>query len=294
MSLKHVLQLLRIPQWLKNTFVFLPLFFSGQLLNLDLLYICIIVFFSFSFAASSIYCFNDIRDAETDRKHPKKCQRPIASGKISKKNAGIIQAICLIISMLLPLLSGSEHTYIAIAVIASYYILNILYCTILKYYSIIDVTVVAIGFVLRVLAGGLAAGIYLSEWIILMTFLLALFLAFAKRRDDVVLFNKTGIRYRTNTNNYNLEFLNQVMTIISSVTMIAYIMYTVSPEVTQRFDSRYIYLTSIFVLVGIIRYLQITIVDTNSGSPTKILLHDRIIQTCIICWIAAFAVIVYF
>jgi len=120
-----------------------------------------------------------------------------------------------------------------------------------------------------------------------------LFLAFAKRRDDVVLYQNTGVSPRKNTNRYNLDFMNQVMTVVSTVTIIAYIMYTLSPDVIERFHSRNIYITAIFVLAGIIRYLQITIVDLKSGNPTTILLKDRFIQLCIAGWIVSFLIIIY-
>jgi 4-hydroxybenzoate polyprenyltransferase len=172
--------------------------------------------------------------------------------------------------------------------------MNIAYTMILKSIPIIDVMIIAIGFVIRVIVGGVSTNIYLSEWIIIMTFLLALFLAIAKRRDDVIIYQNTGVIPRKNTNRYNLDFMNQVMSVISAVTIIAYIMYTLSPDVIERFGSRYIYLTSFFVLAGIIRYLQITIVDLKSGSPTKVLFRDRFIQFCILGWIIAFFVIIYF
>ena len=127
-----------------------------------------------------------------------------------------------------------------------------------------------------------------------MTFLLALFLAFAKRRDDVVIYENTGIATRTNTNRYNLAFMNQILSVISAVTIIAYIMYTLSPNVTKQFNSKYVYLTSFFVIAGIIRYLQITIVDLKSGSPTKILYRDHFIIFCITAWIFSFLIIIYF
>jgi 4-hydroxybenzoate polyprenyltransferase len=163
----------------------------------------------------------------------------------------------------------------------------------LKQIAIVDVFIIAIGFVLRILAGGFATGIYLSHWIILMTFLLALFLAFAKRRDDVVMFEESGVMIRGNVNRYNLAFMNQVIAVVGTLTMMCYIMYTVSPETMERFQSSYIYTTSIFVLAGIIRYLQITIVDVKSGSPTKVLMKDRFLQACIIGWVLTFVVIIY-
>lgn len=292
--MKNIIRLLRPYQWAKNLFIFLPLFFSGRLEDWELIKILAIVFISFSMAASSIYCFNDIHDIETDKKHPKKCKRPIASGAVSMRAGYRIMFTCIIISLLILLFEGGQQKLFLISIISFYYLMNIAYCMKLKSYAIIDVMVIATGFVLRILMGGIATQIHLTVWIVLMTFLLALFLAFAKRRDDVVIYQQTGVTARENTRYYNLEFMNQVMTIIASITIVSYIMYTVSPDVMERLHSQYIYLTSIFVLAGIIRYLQITIVDAKSGSPTKILMKDRFIQGCIACWILSFFILIYF
>jgi len=293
MAIKSLIQLIRPEQWTKNIFIFLPLFFSGQLLNVSLLLQCVVAFFAFSFSASSIYCFNDIYDVEADRQHPKKCKRPITSGKISVITAYAVMTVCFALSMAILFLFGSAEKFSLIGLIAFYFVINIAYCVKLKRYAIIDVIVISVGFVLRILVGGTATGIWLSEWIIMMTFLLALFLAFAKRRDDVVLYQNTGVSPRKNTNRYNLDFMNQVMTVVSTVTIIAYIMYALSPDVIERFHSRNIYITAVFVLVGIIRYLQVTIVDLKSGNPTTILLKDRFIQVCIAGWIVSFLIIIY-
>ena len=293
MPIKTFLKLLRPEQWTKNLFVFLPLFFSGQLMNLSMFTQCIVAFVAFSFAASSIYCFNDMYDVETDRLHPKKCKRPIASGAISSKQAKVVMVVCLLLAMTILFLFGGTAKYMLMALITLYYVMNLAYCIKLKSYAIVDVMVIAIGFVLRILVGGTATEIWLSEWIMMMTFLLALFLAFAKRRDDVVLFQHTGVLPRKNTKRYNLEFLNQVMTIVSTVTIVAYIMYTISPDVMAHFKSRNIYFTAVFVLGGILRYLQVTIVDLQSGNPTTILLKDRFIQLCIAGWIILFMLIIY-
>jgi 4-hydroxybenzoate polyprenyltransferase len=178
-------------------------------------------------------------------------------------------------------------------IITIYILLNVAYCLHLKKYAILDVFIIAIGFVMRVIAGGTATSIWVTHWIVLMTFLLSLFLSFAKRRDDVILFSETGMQPRKNTNRYNLDFINQALTIVGSITMVCYIMYTVSPEVIERMGTKYLYLTSLFVLAGIIRYMQLTIVDDKSGSPTKILIKDRFIQLCIIGWAVAFFIILY-
>jgi 4-hydroxybenzoate polyprenyltransferase len=293
MKIKSVLQLLRLHQWSKNAFIFLPLFFHGQFGNKEKLYPCILAFIAFSLAASSIYCFNDLYDVEQDRIHPRKRKRPIASGLISKKTAYTILGVCLLISMLLLMGLDGATRYPALGLIAFYYVMNIAYCISLKYLPIVDVTTISVGFVLRVWVGGVVAGIVLSEWIVLMTFLLALFLAFAKRRDDIVIYQATGVEVRKNTNSYTLEFINQIMTVVSTITIVAYIMYTLSPDVVRRFDNRPVYFTTVFVLIAIIRYLQLTIVHSRSGSPTKILLHDRFIQACILGWIGLFLFIIY-
>lgn len=292
-QLKFIIQLLRPKQWMKNTFVFLPLFFHGEMLNLGLLSQCVVVFFAFSFAASSIYCFNDIQDVEADRLHPKKCKRPLASNHISIPTAYVLMLGCVVISMIIPFYLSNRKPNELMMVLGVYWVMNIAYCLKLKHYPVIDVIIIAIGFVLRVVVGGVSTGIELSEWIIIMTFLLSLFLAFAKRRDDVVLFNNTGVLPRRNTHRYNLVFLNQVMTVISTIIIIAYIMYTLSPVVINQFSSNYIYVTAIFVLIGVIRYLQVTIVDSKSGNPTNVLLQDRFIQSCIIGWVGLFFIIIY-
>ena len=294
--MKDIIKLLRPYQWLKNLFVFAPVFFNGSVLDIDYLLPSFMVFFSFCMAASSIYCFNDIYDAETDRMHPIKRNRPIASGAVSKNMGYCLMIICLVLSIIM-IFSFCWHSdsarIIIFTLILFYVLLNIAYCVWLKHKVIVDVFIIAMGFVIRIYAGGAATGIELTNWLVLMTFLLALFLAFAKRRDDVAMYETTGKVVRDNITRYTLDYMNQVIGIIASVTMVCYIMYTVSPEVTDRFHSSKIYLTSVFVLAGIVRYLQVTMVDVKSGSPTKVLLHDKFIQTCVFCWILSFVLIIY-
>lgn len=291
----NILRLMRLEQWTKNAFVFLPLFFDRHLMEWSYWRPSLIAFFAFSFAASGIYCFNDIYDVEADRKHPKKCKRPIASGAISIAGGYFLTALCWLISIGLILTDyfafGNQTRLWGI--IAFYMVMNLAYCVKLKQIPILDVFIIAVGFVLRVFAGGVNAHIYISSWIVLMTFLLALFLAFAKRRDDVVEWEATGTTRRKGINRYNTAFMNQAMTIVATLTMVCYIMYTVTDSVIERIGNQYLYITSAFVLAGIIRYLQITIVDIKSGSPTKILLKDRFIQFCIAGWLLAFAIILY-
>ncbi len=171
--------------------------------------------------------------------------------------------------------------------------LNLLYSIKLKQYAIIDVCIVAMGFVLRILAGGMASGIVLSHWIVLMTFLLTLFLSFAKRRDDVVRMQKTGVAPRKNTHRYNLTFINEAINLTGAITIVCYIMYTVSPEVVNRFDTQYLYLTSFFVILGVLRYIQLSVVDNKSGDPTEVALNDRFTQLTILAWTISFFLIIY-
>ena len=290
----HAIQLTRPQQWLKNVFVMIPMFFGGSLLDTSDIKSSLTTFFAVSFIASSIYCFNDIVDVEADRRHPVKCKRPIASGAISMVQARLLMLFMLVCSLAtLLLLDTMTHTLTVGAVLVIYYVMNLLYCSKLKQYAIVDVCIIAFGFVLRVLAGSYATDIVPSKWLVLMTFLLTLFLSFSKRRDDVLRMNETGEAPRKNTTRYNLTFINQAITITASVTLVCYIMYTVSPEVVSRFHSDLLYLTSVFVLLGLLRYIQLTVVDQKSGDPTKMMLKDRFTQCVVLMWAMAFLVLIY-
>ena len=290
--MKKTLLLIRPQQWIKNGFVLIPMFFGGRLLNADDAIASVVTFFAFSFAASAIYCFNDIVDVDADRRHPIKCHRPIASGAVSVPTAYALMAVLALLSALL-LFFLPQRAGETAGIVAFYFLLNMAYCLWLKRHAIIDVCTVAFGFVLRILAGGMACDVAVSNWLVLMTFLLALFLSFAKRRDDVLRMNETGEPPRRNTIRYNITFVNQAITITGTVTLVCYIMYTVSPEVVSRFHAPYLYLTSIFVLVGLLRYMQLTVVDEVSGDPTKILLRDRFTQAIVVAWIMVFLLIIY-
>ena len=292
MNIKNYMKILRPKQWMKNFFVMLPLFFGGELFNGKALLAGAITFLAYSFAASSIYCFNDIHDVDDDRRHPVKCLRPIASGAVSASVAYVRRFICFALSML-SMLFLPDYALQTGGILLLYWLLNLAYCARLKQYAIIDVCIVAFGFVLRLLAGGFATHIPLSKWIVLMTFLITLFMSFAKRRDDVIRMERTGEAPRKNTIRYNLTFINQAITITASVTLVCYIMYTVSPEVIQNFQTDYLYLTTIFVLVGLLRYIQLTVVDQKSGDPTKVLLKDRFTQLVVVAWLLTFLLIIY-
>ncbi|SFG36112.1 decaprenyl-phosphate phosphoribosyltransferase [Prevotella sp. KH2C16] len=290
--MKNILRLIRLRQWVKNLFVLVPLFFGGALLNAEAVFAGIITLASFCFVASSIYCLNDIRDVEADRRHPVKCKRPIASGAVTIGQAYAFMIVMFALSLAVLFLLPAHQLEVG-GVIVFYFVLNVAYCLKLKEYAIVDVCIVAFGFVLRILAGGVAAEVVLSKWIILMTFLLTLFLSFAKRRDDVLRMDETGIAPRKNTIRYNLTFINQAITITASVTLVCYIMYTVSPEVVANLHTENLYLTSVFVLVGLLRYIQIAVVDQQSGDPTKVILKDRFTQLVVLAWLISFLFIIY-
>ena len=247
-----------------------------------------ITFIIFSITASSIYVLNDLKDINEDRAHPVKCSRPVASGAISIRNAIFI----FIFLLTLGLASSYWYSIELFYVVSLYVILNILYSLKLKHISIVDISIISIGFVLRIFAGSTVISTQPSMWIVLMTFLLALFLALAKRRDDVNL-AAGGLKTRKNIDGYNLEFVNAAMVIMASVVIVSYVFYTVSDAVQQRLNNEFLYLTVFFVILGVMRYMQITFVESNSGSPTKIVLKDRFLQLTIALWASSFGLIIY-
>lgn len=293
---RQIITLIRPHQLVKNIFVFTPLFFDRHVTDWHYVWPCLVAFIAFCLAASGIYCFNDIHDADGDRQHPVKCMRPVASGAVSKQTAYVTMSIVWILAIMLVAWACIYSGRIRIGLIGTlllYVVMNVAYCIKLKQIALLDVFMIAIGFVLRVAAGGMATGIILSHWIVLTTFLLTLFLAVAKRRDDAAIYETTGVKARKNVECYNMDFLNQSIGVLGSVTIVCYILYTVSDEVVERMGSHYLYVTSVFVLAGIMRYMQITLVDRKSGNPTKVLLQDHFIHVCIIGWISAFTIILY-
>ena len=293
---KQIFKLLRPHQWLKNLFVFVPLFFDRHATDWHYVWPCFLGFLAFCLVASGIYCFNDIFDAESDRNHPTKCQRPIACNSVNTQTAFATMIIAWITAFILIACTNFEEREMRQTVtetLLCYIVMNIAYCIKLKQIAILDVFVISTGFVLRIVVGSLVTGIIFSHWIILITFLLALFLALSKRRDDVIIFKTTGIKTRKNVENYSMDFLNLSISFLGSIVIMCYILYTVSEDVMERMGNRNLYATSIFVLAGILRYMQITFVDQKSGSPTSVLSSDLFIQLCITCWIVAFVIILY-
>ena len=293
--MKNYLKLLRVEQWVKNLFVFAPLFFSGKITNVDLFTKSIFAFFVFSFAASIIYIINDYSDIESDKKHPEKRNRPLASGAISKKSAKIILVGLIVLDIAL-IFAGQyffgKNLWKFSIIILAYFLMNIAYTFKLKHVAIIDVTIIATGFVLRVLAGGYITGIFISQWAILLTFILALVLAIGKRRGELINAQVSG-KTRKALDGYNVQFADIALSISCTLAIVCYLMFTLSPEVQQRFHSRVFY-TVIFVVFAFLRYLQQTLVYNRTESPTKIVYRDRYIQITLLLWIITFLLQIYF
>ena len=283
------LKLLRPKDWAKNLFLFLPLFFGRQISNTHLLIQVAFGFVAFSCIASSIYIINDYRDREDDRKHPVKCKRPLASGSVSPSSALVICALLIIAGFGLAWWIRDKFLF----VLAIYFLVNLGYSLGLKSIPILDLILLAAGFVLRIKGGSVISYVPLSEWIVIMVFLLAIFMAIGKRRDDVLLKISSGTDMRKSIKGYNLELLNVLLALVCAVIVVAYLMYTMSPVTIQYTGSTRLYYTCLFVLAGIMRYLQIIYVAADAGSPTKILYKDRFIQVTLLLWIASFSMILY-
>jgi 4-hydroxybenzoate polyprenyltransferase len=255
------------------------------------LYSLAIGFLSFSFIASCIYILNDYRDIQDDRNHPEKCKRPLAAGKISKSTAVVTAIVLFILGFGLSYLANTKMKFSF--VLGIYFLLNLAYSLGWKTIPIFDIFIVAAGFVLRIKAGSVISFVAVSEWLNIMVFLLALFIATAKRRDDILLKISSGMDMRKSVKGYNLEYLSTIMSLLCAVIIVAYFMYTMSPEVIHRMGTYRLYYTCLFVIAGVLRYLQIVYVQGKSGSPTQILYKDRFIQLTILLWIGTFYAILY-
>ncbi|MFT3700848.1 MAG: decaprenyl-phosphate phosphoribosyltransferase [Agriterribacter sp.] len=283
------LKLLRPKDWAKNLFLYIPLFFSGEISDVSKIVQGFYGFIAFCCIASSIYIINDYGDIEDDRRHPEKRNRPLASGKASPTIALIICALLILGGFTLAYFLGTRF----LILIGIYFAINVGYSFGLKNIPILDIFIIALGFSLRIRSGGALAKVDVTVWMNIMVFLLALFMAIGKRRDDVLLKLSSGIDMRKAVKGYTLDFLNTMLALVSAVMIVAYFMYTVSPNVIARHNTERLYLTAIFVMAGIMRYLQIIYVKVDSGSPTKILYKDRFIQISILLWMISFYFIIY-
>ncbi len=287
--MKHILQLIRVKHWVKNLFIFIPGFFAGVLFDFENLKILIASFFCFSLVASAIYVVNDYKDIESDLNHPTKRSRPLASGLVSLPTAFTISISFILLGLGISYFVNIYFFY----VILIYLIVNIGYSLGLKNISILDIMLVASGFLLRTIAGGIIIHVPISKWLLIMVYLLALFMAMAKRLDDFLVSESEGTVSRKTVKNYNLNFIHSGITMLSAIISVSYLMYTISDEVMIRMHTEYLYFTSIFVIAGILRYLQITLVENKSGSPTKILLNDKFIFFTLVGWVLSFVILIY-
>ncbi|MFT5480528.1 MAG: decaprenyl-phosphate phosphoribosyltransferase [Bacteroidia bacterium] len=288
MSFSDFIKLIRVHQWVKNLFIFLPAFF-GQALNEESFIPLLLGFVCFSLAASAVYIFNDIIDAPSDRLHKEKKNRPIAAKKI-KVSTGYGLAGTLLVTSLVGAFFINQLFF---AACVFYLIQNFFYTLWLKKFALIDITIISLGFLIRLFCGGVIAGVPISSWMYIMAFLLAMLLALGKRRDDLLILKNEGRQVRKAVEGYSMEFVNVVSVLLSAVTVVAYIMYTLSPEVIDRVGSPYIYVTSLFVLLGVLRYLQLALVYENTGSPTLILLKDNPIRLVVLAWLLTFGYLLY-
>ena len=289
--MKYYIKLLRPKDWAKNLFLFVPSFFAGHFFVLHKIELLALGFAAFCCFASSIYIINDYRDVKNDRKHPKKSKRPLASGKVKAAHALVICILLLLCGCALGYLANPGLWFLL--VLGVYFLMNLGYSFGLKNIAILDMLIVAMGFVLRVKAGAIIANVESTAWLIIMTCLLALFMAIGKRRDDLLLQDSSGSTMRKSLSGYNLNFLDTMLGLFSAIIIVAYINYTMDPDSITRLGTYRIYYTSIFVVAGIMRYLQIVFVMKDSGSPTEILYKDHFIQVTVVMWIACFFILLY-
>lgn len=288
MAPRQIISLLRPEHWVKNLFIFIPAFFAARLNDPVVMRDALLGFLAFCLMASAVYVLNDMVDAPQDRNHPDKCKRPIASRAIS-----VPQAIVLL--LLLLGCSAVLSAYLSVQLLVFtwlYFLVNVFYSFSLKHIALIDVSLIGLGFLLRVFAGGAVTGVPVSQWLIVLTFLLALILGLAKRRGEYVIAMGEN-NFRKALEGYNLPFLDVSITVCSTVAIVAYLMYCFSPEVTGRIGSDRIYFTAFFVILGILRYLQLTLVFNKTESPTRALLRDLFLQLVLLAWIGAFAWLLY-
>ena len=283
-NISALIRLIRPHQLIKNGFVFLPLFFAGKLFEPSAFFTALLVFIVFGMVSSGVYVFNDLRDVAEDREHPRKKHRPIACGDVSPFEAKWLMAALISLGLLLAWVMLGLNVLL---VLFGYLLLNILYSLGLKHTAVLDISCIALGFVLRVFSGATACGIYASHWIILMTFLLALYLALAKRYDDLLLVAR-GDKGRRSLDGYNPEMVSSAMVLMAAVTIICYVMYTVSPDTIAYHGTNKLYLTTFWVVLGVLRYMQLTLVKHKSGSPTLALLQDPPLGLIIAAWLASF------
>jgi len=290
MTIIEIFKSLRPQQWIKNLFIFAPLIFSQNIFNRPLVLKTMVAFAAFCLISSAHYIFNDLRDIEDDRRHPVKCQRPLASGRLKKGPA--IAALVVIGAAGLALAAGINTPFLLMA--AGYLVLQTAYSMWLKHVVILDVFVVAAGFLIRVVAGGLAIKVEISSWLLICTILLSLFLAMGKRRYELVLLDKDAANHRPILREYNTYLLDQMISVVTASTLVAYCLYTISAETVTKFGTRNLLFTVPFVLYGIFRYLYLIHQKAEGGTPEALIIRDKPLLADIFLWIVAAVLILRF
>jgi 4-hydroxybenzoate polyprenyltransferase len=286
---RDVWQLLRPTQWSKNSVLFAALIFSKHLFVWADTARVLLAFVCFCCVASGAYVMNDIRDCERDRQHPLKSRRPLPSGRVPRGTAVLLSLSLMGAGLLLALLLSGGF----FVLVAGYLLLQVLYTFALKDMVILDVMSIATGFVIRAGAGGVVINVPVSPWLIICTFLLALFLGFAKRRHELVLLEGRAEEHRAALREYSPYFLDQMMAVVTASVVVAYANYTASAEVQEKLGTDKLYLTIPFVLFGIFRYLYLVHQREEGGNPTQLLLSDRPLLIDVLLWILTAALVLY-
>lgn len=280
---------LRPDQWTKNLFVFAGLLFGQRLADGSALATAFGAFTVFCALSSAMYLVNDVLDQEEDRRHPTKSRRPIAAGIISP---GL--ALGAAVALSLGGLAGAFWLGRDVGLVALGFLLLLgLYSQTLKHIVILDVLAIAIGFVLRAVAGAVAVAVPISQWLLICTLLLALFLGFAKRRHELVLLGEGAAGHRRALAEYSSHLLDQLIAIVAAATVVSYAFYTVEPSTVERFQTDWLTLTLPFPVYGIFRYLYLVHLRDGGGSPSELLLGDRPLLACVALWGIAVGVIIY-
>jgi len=285
--LPAIVRLIRPRQWVKNAFVVAPLFFTPEAMTASGLAKVALAVVVFCCVASAVYVINDWADREADRQHPVKRTRPLAAGTVSLPAAAATIAVLLGAAVALSTLLPFRFAYVT----GLYFVLNVAYSQFLKHVSLLDVLIISVGFVLRIMAGSAAIGVDTTVWIIVCAFLLALFMALAKRRDDLV--KAMSSSHRASLKGYNLPFIDQSLTMVMGALLVSYLIYTTDAAVIAKFGTNKLYLTAPFVAAGVLRYLQITLVEEASGSPTDVVLTDKFLIATVAGWVATFGILIY-
>lgn len=288
--MKNYLKLIRAKHWLKNGLVFLPLFFSSNLLNTSLLIPCILSFIAFSFTASIVYIINDINDIEKDKNHPIKKNRPLASGTISIKTAKIVIGVLAIGIIILMFLLYRKVSHVGVIIIPLFYlIMNVLYSKWLKNIPIIDVVIIVTGFVLRVMYGGICTDVEVSKYLYLMIIFGSFFLGFGKRRNEIM---KNGDKSRKVLAMYTQEFLDKNMYVALALAVVSYTLWCVDPSTIARIGNEHIFWT-IPLLMVILQLYSLNIEGNSHGDPIEVVLSDKKIIITVIIYIITMGGILY-